>query len=109
MFVWLAVASLLKSSFFKTAFLCGVTDFAGVEAQKRESLDDIMLSAILIRVNYKAVTRTINVKDCKHIRGICLAPLRGSQVLEILDVEDSFLTKNRLGLRFANFANHVSL
>jgi hypothetical protein len=66
-----------------------------------------------IRVNSKAVTRTINVKAAnifdEYVRGICLAPLRGSQVLEILDVEDSFLTKNRLGLRFANFANHVSL
>jgi hypothetical protein len=48
MFVWLAAASLFKSSFFKTAFLCGVTDFAGAEAQKWESLDDIMLSAIFI-------------------------------------------------------------
>jgi hypothetical protein len=74
-----------------------------------EAFDDIMLSTILIRVNSKPVTRTINVKGCKHIRGIGLAPLRGSQVLEILDMEDSFLTKNRLGLRFANFANHVSL
>jgi hypothetical protein len=51
---------------------------------------DDMLSSLVIRVNAKSVTRTINVKDCKYIRGTALEPLRGSQVLEILDMKDSF-------------------
>jgi hypothetical protein len=43
-----SAASLFKSSFFKIESRCSVTDFVGVETQKRESLDDIMLSAILV-------------------------------------------------------------
>jgi hypothetical protein len=38
----------LQKLIFKIESCCGVTDFDGVETQKRESLDDIMLSAILV-------------------------------------------------------------
>jgi hypothetical protein len=56
-------------------------------SKKRESLDDILLSALLIRVNYKAVTRTINQESRDRV---LLLALQGSLVLEIVDMKDSF-------------------
>ena len=44
------------------------------------------ISALLIRVNAKEVTRTINLESCGKIKGSGLLPLNGSPVLETLDL-----------------------
>jgi hypothetical protein len=81
-----------------------MTDFVGVETQKRESLDDIMLSAILVSSEW---IRRQSLEPSTQNHGIGSFSIAGVPGTRDSWYEGQFLTKNRLGLRFANFANHM--
>ena len=65
-------------------------DFSDLPYATKQSLTDEMLASLLIRVNAKSVTRTINLTSCNGIQGTGLEPLRGSEVLEILDMMEAY-------------------
>lgn len=53
-------------------------------------LTDDMLSSLLLRVNAKTVTRSMNLDWSTKITGTGLTPLSESQVLETLDFRENF-------------------
>ena len=65
-------------------------NFKDLPYPKKQSLTDEMLASLLIRVNAKSVTRTINLTRCGGIQGTGLEPLRGSEVLETLDMTEAY-------------------
>jgi hypothetical protein len=46
------------------------------------NLSDFQLSRLLIRVNAREVSKTLNISGCRNIYGFGLTSLRGSRVLE---------------------------
>jgi len=65
-------------------------DFSDVKDGAKASLTDAMLSSLLIRVNARNVTRSLNLKQCGNLHGTGLGPLSGSQILEDLDLRQYY-------------------
>ena len=60
----------------------------------RERLTDAHLATLLTRVKAKDILQELHLGGCKEIRGHGLAPIRGSQVLETINLMGTCATKN---------------
>lgn len=59
-------------------------DFSKIKG--RLLLTDERLSSLLVRVNARSVTKSLNLSGCKELRRTCLEPLRGSEALEEINL-----------------------
>ena len=61
-------------------------DFSKVQKEGKKNLTDGMLTILLLRVNARTVTKSLNLDDCESLRGTGLAPLTCSTSLETIDL-----------------------
>ena len=61
-------------------------DFAGIDSQLAARLNDDHLKCILSNIDAKHKLKVLKLTHCTGISGIGLEPIRGSQVLQLIDV-----------------------
>lgn len=76
-------------------------DFSCLAPRAKAFLTDERLSSLLVRVNARTVTRSFNLSGCRQLRGTCLEPLRGSEVLEEIKLQCCSWSGDQLDLQVA--------
>lgn len=76
----------LAESVYSRSYLWEKIDLETLSYRQRQALNDRSLHRLLKAVNAKEVTKSLSIRYCTNIQGFGLEPLRGSHVLEELDL-----------------------
>ena len=85
----LSSKGLQKCIFQDSPFLWTRIDFSTLDLKFRKRLRDKQLETLLKRTNAVEVTKYLNLKNCRGLRGSGITPLRGSKTLLEIDLRFS--------------------
>ena len=78
----------LAESVYSRSYLWEKIDLERLSYRQRPALTDRSLHRLLEAVNAKEITKSLSIRCCTKIQGFGLEPLRGSHVLEELDLRN---------------------
>jgi hypothetical protein len=80
----------LAESVFSRSYLWQKIDLSKLSYYQCNALTDRSLHRLLDAINAKGVTKALSIGCCNNIQGFGLEPLRGSQVIEELDLRKKY-------------------